>query len=110
MDWLLSIRRNAIRQDQAHLVADADGKEQREGGVMYLIESMIDMGLKDGQKWPSPAHRRVACTLAIGNPMIRTRDELAEIVQKVCKIPKTQIRKVGYYDLAKYGINFQATA
>src|ERR1700723_3589938 len=83
--------------EHPYRAADADGKEQWEGGVMYLIEDMIDMGLKAGQKWPSAAHRKVASTLVIGNPLIRTRDALTEIVQKVCKIPKTKIKKVGFY-------------
>lgn len=77
---------------------------------MYMIESMIEMGLKKRQKWPSAAHRKVACTLALFNPTIRTRDNLIDIVQKVIKIPKAKIKKVGWYDLPEYGIHFHAAA
>jgi S-adenosylmethionine/arginine decarboxylase-like enzyme len=71
---------------------------------MYMIDDMIDMGLEDGQKWPTKAHRAVAQNLALCNPMITTRDALTEIVQKVCSIPKTEIKKVKFTDLPKYGI------
>ena len=75
---------------------------------MYMIDSMIEMGLKDGQKWPSKAHREVACNLALCNPMIYTRDALNDIVQKVIKIPKAEIKKVKFQDLPKYGISLHA--
>jgi hypothetical protein len=75
---------------------------------MYMIDSMIEMGLKEGQKWPTPAHRKVACALALCNPMVHTRDQLNDIVQKVIKIPKKDIKKIGFYDLPKYGIGLHA--
>jgi len=71
---------------------------------MYMLESMIEMGLKDGQKWPSKAHRAVALNLAICNPLIKTRDDLMSVVGKVCEIPKLEIKKVKYEDLPKYGL------
>lgn len=73
---------------------------------MYMIDSMIEMGLKPRQKWPTPAHREVACNLALCNPMIKTRDDLISVVQKVRKIPKSQIEKVSWTDLPKYGLGF----
>lgn len=71
---------------------------------MYMLDDMIDMGLKDGQKWPTPAHREVACNLALCNPAVKTRDTLTAIVQKVRKIPKSKIETVSWSDLPKYGL------
>jgi len=73
---------------------------------MYMLEDMIDMGLKPRQKWPTDAHRVVAMNLALNNPLVRTRDTLTEIVQKVRKIPKTKIETVTIPQLAGYGLGF----
>lgn len=77
---------------------------------MYLLEDMIEMGLKRGQKWPTKAHRQVACNLVLGNPLVRTRDELTEIVQRVRKIPKAKIKTTRWTDLPKYGLGFVCTS
>lgn len=71
---------------------------------MYMLEDMIDMGLKRGQKWPTDTHRVVACNLALCNPLVRNRDTLTEIVQKVRKIPKSKIETVTMADLSTYGL------
>jgi len=71
---------------------------------MYMLDDMTDMGLKRGQKWPTHEHREVACNLALCNPVVRNRDTLTAIVQKVLKIPKTKIKTVSYSDLPKYGL------
>lgn len=71
---------------------------------MYMLDDMIDMGLLSGQKWPSPAHRTVACNLALCNPMVKNRDTLTDIVQKVRNIPKTEIKTMTMSDLPKYGL------
>lgn len=73
---------------------------------MYMLDDMIDMGLKEGQKWPSKAHREVAAALAICNSAITTRDDLTNVVQKVCAIPKARIKKVTRADLPEYGLHF----
>jgi hypothetical protein len=75
---------------------------------MYLIEDMVDMGLKSGQDWPTPAHRLVAANIVIGNPMVRDRGTLNEIVQRVVRIPKKTIKSVTFADLPKYGIGLFA--
>jgi len=77
---------------------------------MYMLESMIDMGLKAGQDWPTPAHRLVACNLALCNPEVRNRDALTAIVQKVRKIPKSKIKSITWADLPKYGLTLRAAA
>mgnify|MGYP001566961034 CR=1 FL=1 len=72
---------------------------------MYMIKSMIEMGLEKGQKWPSPAHKTVACNLALCNPLVKDRDTLTDIVQKVCKIPKAEIKTITMAGLPKYGLS-----
>lgn len=71
---------------------------------MYMLNDMIDMGLKDRQKWPSDAHRVVAQNIALCNPQITTRDALTQVVQKVCKIPKSKIKTVTLAEMPKYGL------
>lgn len=71
---------------------------------MYILDSMIEMGLRKGQEWPSDAHRVVACNLALCNPTIKTRDALTAVVQKVYAIPADDIKKITMADLPKYGL------
>ncbi len=75
---------------------------------MYLLEEMIDLGLKPRQKWPTDAHRVVAVNLAIGNPLIRNRDALTGIVQKVREIPKSKIKTITMAGLTEYGLDLWA--
>lgn len=75
---------------------------------MYLIDDMVDMGLKDGQEWPSPEHRIVAANIVLGNPLVRDRGALNEVVQKVCDIPASDIKSVTYAQLPKYGLSLFA--
>lgn len=77
---------------------------------MYMLEDMIEMGLLKGQKWPTPQHRVIACNLALCNPMVRTRDDLTAIVQKVRKIPKAKVKTVRWADLPKYGLALSVSA
>lgn len=72
---------------------------------MYMLDEMIEMGLEEGQKWPSPAHREVACNLALCNPMVTNRSTLTDIVQKVRKIPKSKIKTVTMAGLQEYGLH-----
>ena len=71
---------------------------------MYAIPDMIDMGLKDGQTWPSDAHRLVAQRLGLCNPLVKTRDALNDVVQKVITIPADKIKVVTIADLPDYGL------
>ena len=59
---------------------------------MYAFPEMIDMGLKEGQQWPSEIHRAVAQNLALYNPDVRTRDHLTDIVQKIITVPMDRIK------------------
>lgn len=63
---------------------------------MYIVSKMIDMGLLENQQWPSQAHKRVAKTIALGNPNVKERDKLTDIVQAVIKVPKDKIKKIDY--------------
>lgn len=74
---------------------------------MYMIQEMIDQGLKEGQKWPSEGHRVVASIIGLCNPRVVTHDSLTDIVQAVIKIPVDEITFVTYEDCAtKYSVPF----
>lgn len=70
---------------------------------MYMIPSMIDMGLKEGEEWPTEAHKEVAMNILLCNPKINSRDKLTEGVSKILKIPNDIIKTVTIHDLPKYG-------
>ena len=73
---------------------------------MYLNDSMVNLGLKKGQEWPSDAYREVAAAIAIDNPNVITKDVLTEIVQAILKVPADQIETIGYQRLvAEFGMN-----
>lgn len=61
---------------------------------MYILPEMIDMGLEEGQEWPSEAHKAVAKALGLSNRLVTTKDHLTEIVQAVIKIPQDRIEYV----------------
>lgn len=67
---------------------------------MYIFPDMIDMGLKDGQSWPSDAHRVVASRLGLSNSRVTTRDALTELCQAVIAIPQDRIETVTHNDCA----------
>jgi len=66
---------------------------------MYILEDLIDLGLSVGQNWPTPAHRKAAVTLAIGNRYVTTKGALTTIVQAVIAIPTDKIKTVTVGDL-----------
>lgn len=70
---------------------------------MYMLESMIDMGLANGKEWPSNSHRVVAQTILLNNPNITSRDKLTSGVEKILSIPMEEIETVTLQDLYKYG-------
>ena len=71
---------------------------------MYIYEEMIDLGLKEGQTWPSDEHKHVAITIGLGNSNVTTKDKLIEIVQSVLKVPQERIKLVRYNELvAEFG-------
>jgi len=72
---------------------------------MYLLESMIDMGLPKGKIWPSDLHRQLAVSILIGNPNVRTMDSLQESIEIIFKIPKDEIPTLTYENLINYGFN-----
>lgn len=68
---------------------------------MYILGHMIDMGLLEGQDWPSPAHRVVAGHLALCNSRVTTKDSLVEVCQAVIAIPEDRIQKVTLTEAVK---------
>lgn len=65
---------------------------------MYIHPEMVDMGLEDGQEWPSSDHRFVAQNLALCNSAVCTREALTEVVQAVIAIPSDRIKSVTLND------------
>lgn len=72
---------------------------------MYMVDSMIDLGLKEGQKFPTGTHRAVARALVIGNPRVTNRDQMQEIVGKVLLVPEDRIADVTFKEMkADFGL------
>lgn len=67
---------------------------------MYIFKNMIDLGLKDGQTWPSDEHREVAAGIGTCNSMVRSRDALTEVCQAVILIPADRIKTVTFKQAA----------
>ena len=75
---------------------------------MYLISEMIDLGLKDGQNWPTnSAYRIVAQNVLLCNANIVTRSALIEGVQRILNIPENRIKTITFLELEEFG--FDAT-
>ena len=68
---------------------------------MYICEGMIEIGLKEGQHFPTTNHREVACSITLCNTNVRAADVLMTVVQAVLKVPVKRIRKVTYHQLIK---------
>lgn len=76
---------------------------------MYILDSMVDLGLTEGQAWPSAAHRAVAQSIALCNPLITSRDALTDAVQKIIAIPQDKIKTVTFADLPAYDLSLYAS-
>lgn len=74
---------------------------------MYILESFIDLGLKEGQTFPTEGHRQAAINLAICNPAVFTRDRLTEIVQKVITISNEKLESYTVVDAMNDGIYYR---
>jgi len=70
---------------------------------MYIMNDMLEMGLEDGEEWPSDHHRDIAAFVCLCNPRINTRDLLMENVSIVNKIPAEKIKKITPLDLTELG-------
>lgn len=70
---------------------------------MYMIDSMIEMGLREGETWISEAHQAVAVSTLICNPRINTRELLMRGAALINGIPNDRIQKVTFRDLAELG-------
>jgi len=66
---------------------------------MYAFPEMIDMGLQEGQKWTSSAHKQVASSIGLCNSNVTTRDCLTDIVQSILKVPQERIKLITIREL-----------
>ena len=76
---------------------------------MYIFPEMIDMGLQEGQEWPTEYHKIVAQNVLLCNETITTRDALTQGVQNILKIPEDKIKTITFEDLSKYGFGLITT-
>jgi len=76
---------------------------------MYIMEDMIDMGLKEDQEWPSEIYRNVAEYILLCNSNINTRDKLESGVQKILKIPCDRISKITFGELSEFGFSISTS-
>jgi hypothetical protein len=65
---------------------------------MYIIPTMIDLGLLDNQQWPNNVYKKVAQILGLCNNRVTSRDRLIEVVQAVLAIPEDKIATVSLRD------------
>jgi len=66
---------------------------------MYIVEGLIELGLEEGQTFPSTTHRVVAGTLALGNSRVNCCDSMKRIVQAVIRVPQDRIKTVTINEL-----------
>lgn len=69
---------------------------------MYIMETMIDLGLNEGQKWPSEYHKDLAIAIGLCNPMVTKRDQLIEIVQAVMAIPESALEGITWGEIVNH--------
>lgn len=68
--------------------------------MAYLLPEMVtDLGLREGEKWKSEAHKTVAENIVIGSPLVDSRSKLMDVVARVQKIPDDRIKKVTMKEL-----------
>lgn len=70
---------------------------------MYGFPDMIEMGLKDDDKWASDIHKIVAISCCICNPSVFTRETLQKNVDIINNIPDDKIKLVTLQDLEDMG-------
>lgn len=77
--------------------------DREEGKLMFCVPSMIDLGLLEGQSWPSKSYQKVARHILIDNPAINRRKQMIQGVQNILSIPPERINKVTLIDLEEFG-------
>ncbi len=66
---------------------------------MYAFPEMINIGLKEGQEFPSEDHKTVAQNIGLCNSNVHDATTLTEIVQSVIRVPADRIRTVTILEL-----------
>lgn len=66
---------------------------------MYILDSMISWGLKEGEKFTSLAHEKVAQKICLCNPNITTKDQLTESISIINSIPVDRIKTLTVHEL-----------
>ena len=73
---------------------------------MYISNGFIDMGLEDGQEWPSPFHKKVATICLIQNPLVFTREKLMKNVAIINSLEIGYLQCASVSDLLNKGCDF----
>jgi len=74
---------------------------------VYILDHMIDQGLKEGEEWTSDLHRQVAAKVLLCNPAVFDMGVLREGCKIINSIPKEEIEKVTAHQLRHhYHVNF----
>lgn len=75
---------------------------------MYIVPEFIDMGLTEGRTWPTPAHRKVAQVLFLGNPNINKLDQLIASVSSLinANLTEEELGTITLSDLSDRGVIF----
>ena len=77
--------------------------------IMYIMSNFLDLAIKNLKKeWPSKEHRIMSEMLLICNPNVKTTDVLMSQIEKVLKIPHSQLKDLTFGEAEKLGflVNF----
>ena len=69
---------------------------------MYAIDSMIDRGLQ-GSEWTTQDHRVVAVNACIGNPMVKSMDDLVNNIKIINAVATENIKTITGKQLIEAG-------
>ena len=69
---------------------------------MYSFQSMVDMALPEGLKWPTEKHRQLAIRLLIANPRIIKLEDLQKGVIHITQISSQQLSQIKLKDVINF--------
>ena len=69
--------------------------------MMYALPGMEDIGLNEGQEWPSETHRIVAQNVCLCNEFCSNADDMHAMVQAIIAVPEDELKEATLETLAK---------
>jgi hypothetical protein len=67
---------------------------------MYIFEEMLSLA---GQKWKTPAHRKVASKLLINNPRVTRAADLVHFGSLINSMTSRQVKALTFSEAVKLG-------